>query len=38
MVYDPLGAIDRKYYYRHYTKHMMAVCIKMNDDKYMKKG
>jgi hypothetical protein len=38
MVYDPLGAIDRKSYYRHYNKHMMAVCIKMNDDKYMKQG
>jgi hypothetical protein len=38
MVYDPLGAIDRKSYYIHYNKHMTAVCIKMNDDKYMKQG
>jgi hypothetical protein len=38
MVYDPLGAIDRKSYYIHYNKHTMAVCIKMNDDKYMRQG
>jgi hypothetical protein len=38
MVYDPLGVTYWKYYYIHYNKRMMAIFIKVNDDKYMQQG